>query len=136
MDHDNRADMIRKFYLARDLKAFDALGVEVERTIRDGVRLLRVVYRAVTLAVLYHEQGETYSAFAVLRRGTQALRATGSRLGSLDRETMVFVLDLAGRKLTQMYEAPTNERLLSALERAFRETGRRDWAAPARDPCP
>jgi hypothetical protein len=95
----------------------------VELIIRDGMRVLRLIFRGVSLVVRYHEAGETEEAFDDLRLGSESLARAASHLGLGDRATDGFVLDSVEEEVGLMYDEQTADRLMHALRQCLDRPG-------------
>ena len=95
----------------------------MELTIRDGMKVLRLVFRGVALVVRYHERGETKEAFDALRLGAASLAEAAGRLGLGDRAIAALVLDPIEEEVGLMYDAQTADRLVQALRQCFDRPG-------------
>jgi hypothetical protein len=98
---------------------------EVALTIRDGMKVLRLVFRGVALIVRYHDGGETEEAFGALRVGAGALVEAARRLGLGDRAIAELILDPIEDEVGMMYDAETADRLMHAF-RCFNKPGLRE----------
>ena len=83
------------------------------------MRVLRLVFRGVSLVVRYHEGGETEEAFDALRRGAESLAEAAGHLGLSGRATAELVLDPIDGEVGLMYDAQTADRLVQALRQCF-----------------
>ena len=97
---------------------------EAELTIRDGMKVLRLVFRGVSLIVRYHEEGETDEAFDALQLGARSLAEAAGRLGLGDRATAELVLDPVEGEVDLMYDDETADRLVQAFRQCFDRPGR------------
>src|SRR5262245_42270268 len=101
---------------------------ELELTIRDGMKVIRLVFRGVALVVRYHDGGETKEAFDALRLGAESLVRAAGQLGSGDRAIAELVFDDIEDEVGLMYDASTADRLVQALRQCF---DRPDWSRAA-----
>ena len=70
---------------AHDLWARYRIEREVKSTVRDGLKVLRLVFRGVSLVVRYHEAGEMPEAFDVAESRGRFLTHAAAHLGSSAR---------------------------------------------------
>jgi hypothetical protein len=98
---------------------------EVELTIRDGMKVLRLAFRGASLVVRYHEGGESDEAFDALRLDAESLTEAAGRLGLGDRSTTALILDSIEREIGLMYDAQTTNRLVQTLHQCFDRPGPR-----------
>jgi hypothetical protein len=125
MARGNRNSAVRGDRSPLDLGNRRRIEREVELTIRDGMKVLRVVFRGVSLVVRYHEGGETEEAFDALRLGADSLAKAVRGLGLGDRATAEVVLDPIEEEVGLMYDAQTADRLVQALRQCFDKPGLR-----------
>jgi hypothetical protein len=92
---------------------------EAELVFRDGMKVLRLVFRGASLIVRYHEAGETGAAFDALRLGAEALAASARRPGPGGGATAALIVDLVEDEVGMMYEARAAERLMRAFRACF-----------------
>jgi len=119
----DRANIIRRFYLGRDVVRLvrwrrAEIALEVERTIKDGFRIL-LIDRGVSLINAYHEAGETDEAFEALRRSATALAVAAARVAQGREAIDDLILTAVRMKVEQMYDEGTAERLMVAFECGF-----------------
>jgi hypothetical protein len=119
MARDSRKSEVLGNRSAHDLRDRRRTAREVELTIRDGMKILRLVFRGVVLVVRYHEGGETEGAFEALRVGARSLAEAAGRLGLSDRATAELVLDPIAGEVGLMYDALTADRLTQALRQSL-----------------
>ena len=119
MARGNRTSAVRGNRGAPDFVRRRRIEREVQLTIKDGMRVLRLVFRGVSLIVRYHEAGETAEAFEGLRLGAEALAEAAGRLGLGDRATEKLILDPIEGEVGLMYDARTADRLVQALRQCF-----------------
>jgi len=125
MARGNRDNTVRG---SRDTHDFeDKQEAEVELTIRDGMKILRLVFRGVSLAVRYFEEGETEPAFESLRLGAESLAEVVGRLELDDRATVELIFDAIKREVGLMYDDNTADRLVRTLRLCFDRLGRRGF---------
>ena len=123
MARGNRDSAVRGDRSPLDLGNRRRIEREVELTIRDGMKVLRLVFRGVSLVVRYHEGGETEEAFDALRLGADSLAKAVRGLGLGDRAIAEVVLDPIEEEVGLMYDAQTAGRLVQALRQCFDRPG-------------
>jgi hypothetical protein len=134
MARDNRSSAVRGYRDTPDSAYRRRVEREVENTIRDGMRILRLVCRGVYLTVCYHERGETEGAFALLKHGAEGLVESGRRLGLSDRGIEQLIIEPIAGELESFYDGPIIDRLMQALRRCAPGCGPIEPLAPRAHP--
>jgi hypothetical protein len=132
MARGNRNSAVRGNRSAAGLVARQKMESEVELTIRDGMRVLRLVFRGAALVIHFHERGETEEARRALQSGVVSLAKAAGRVGLRSPAIAELILDRIMDEVGLMYDAATTERLAQALRRCLnrvpdenKPTGRR-----------
>jgi hypothetical protein len=125
MARDNRNTAVRGNRSTFDLGGRRRTEREAELTIRDGVKVLRLVFQGVSLVVRYHEEGETDEAFDALRLRAESLDEAAGHLGWGDRANAELVLDPIEAEVGLMYDVQTADRLVQAFRQCFDRPGLR-----------
>jgi hypothetical protein len=119
MARGNRNSAVRGSRSPHHLAARRRIEGEVESTIRDGMSLLSLVFRGVSMVVRYHEVGETDAAFGSLCTEVASLDEAAGCMGLSAPAIAELVLGRIEDELSLMYDTSTADRLAQALRECF-----------------